>query len=223
MKKFPKLIILIILLGVLFLGVWQIVQAHGLLIEYPQIPGASKPGTGGAGEGETTSLPEIIKYIYMFSLGICGVIALLFMLIGAIRYIFSAGNPSKAGDAKDQIFSAILGIIILLASVLILRTINPDLVNIGFKLPEIKGAPPGGGTRSEYPITQCYASRNAQCTGGKNLYRSCEVQSFTTNEKEAENACMEICTNQVRQLPGGGAPQCSVYWYESLCQPTGCH
>lgn len=120
----------------LLLGFWQSCRAVDLLSDYPSIPGAETPGPG-------TTFPGLISYIYMFALATAGFVALVAILIGAIMYIFSAGNPSKAKDAKDRIFSALLGILILLASVLILRTINPDLVTIGFALP--------GGEEPEYP------------------------------------------------------------------------
>ncbi len=137
MKKL--LIIFFLSFSILFLfGFWQTVQAVDLLLHYPAIPQAGEIG-------EASTFPEIIKYIYMFALGAAGFIALLAILIGAIMYIFSAGNPSKATDAKDRIMSALLGILILLASVLLLRTINPDLVNIGFVLPEITPTEGEGG------------------------------------------------------------------------------
>ena len=101
-------------------------KAAETLINYPEINGTDL--TWG------TSLPDIIKYVYLFSVGICGAVALLSILIGAIKYVGAAGNPSKMSDAKEQIFSAILGVIILLSSYLILNTINPDLVNFNLNL-----------------------------------------------------------------------------------------
>lgn len=123
--------ILFVLIFLLFLfGVWQNCQAVDLLIDkYPEV------GEGVKGPGETTDLPEIINYIYRFALLACGIVAFVSILIGAVRYIFSAGNTTVAGDAKDQITQALLGVLILLASVLILRTINPDLVNLSLSLP----------------------------------------------------------------------------------------
>ena len=146
-----KKIIFITIFIILFLGISQNVYASKLLLEYPKM--------GDIELSEEPTLPEIIKYIYLFSLGIVGFVALISMLIGAIRYITSAGNASKAEDAKDQITQAILGIIILLAAVLILNIINPDLVNIGFKLPEITGA--GNGERTQW---YCYACCNQSIT-----------------------------------------------------------
>lgn len=131
--------IIIITISIFFLfGIWQSCQGVELILEgqYPKI-GETTPTSEG--------LPGFIRYIYLFALGAVGIIALLSILIGAIMYVFSAGNPSKASDAKDRIFSALLGILILLAAVLILRTINPDLVNIGFELPDIKPVSPDAG------------------------------------------------------------------------------
>lgn len=102
------------------------IKAAETLINYPEINGTDLTWD--------TSLPDIIKYVYLFSVGICGAVALLSILIGAIKYVGAAGNPSKMSDAKEQIFSAILGVIILLSSYLILNTINPDLVNFNLNL-----------------------------------------------------------------------------------------
>jgi len=119
-----------ILLLILFFGLLPIAKAdQKLLIDYPKIGEMDINKEG-------TTLPEIIKYIYLFSLGIVGLTAFVCIIIGAVKYITSAGNDSKMGDAKDRITSALLGILVLLASVLILTTINPDLINLEFNLPE---------------------------------------------------------------------------------------
>ena len=165
----------------LLFGFWQIVQATELLLDYPEIQGI-KPG-------ETTNLPEIIKYIYMFALGAAGFVALLAILIGAIMYVFSTGNPSKAADAKDRILSALLGILILLASVLILRTINPDLVDIGFDLPIISGG----------------IEKNTACLCG--TYESNEFKEcFTYNVCAID--CENICGEGEDYLCGFNSPRC---------------
>jgi hypothetical protein len=124
-----KKLFFILFLVVILMGAWQQCKAVDLLIDkYPDVPGAKSPS-------ETTDLPELINYIYRFALLACGITAFVSILIGAIRYIFSAGNESVASDAKDQITQALLGVLILLASVLILNTINPDLIKISLSLP----------------------------------------------------------------------------------------
>jgi len=126
-KNIFKNLVLSNFFALLFLGIAKSALAVDLILDYPKIEGIPAPGE----EGFT--LPDLIRYIYLFSIGIVGMVALLFIIIGAFKYVTSAGNPSKAQDAKDQIFSAILGVILLLASVLILRTINPDLVSLSLR------------------------------------------------------------------------------------------
>ena len=77
-----------------------------------------------------TALPSYINYLFVFGLGLITILALTWMIIGGITYILAAGNAAKVEDAKDMIFQALLGVGLLLVSYLLLRTINPDLVNL---------------------------------------------------------------------------------------------
>lgn len=115
-----------------FVAVFKIANAQPpqTLINYPEIEGTQPVAFG-------MSLPQLIRYVYLFAVGICGAIALMAILLGAIKYIGAAGNASRIADAKEQIVSAILGVIILLSSYIILYTINPDLVTIGLSLPSV--------------------------------------------------------------------------------------
>lgn len=75
-------------------------------------------------------LPDYVKYIFNFAVGIAGLIAFVMIIIGGIRYLTSVGNPSAMSDANDQIFSGIIGLIVILGSWLILTTVNPQLIII---------------------------------------------------------------------------------------------
>ena len=129
-----KKLLLTILLLCLFLTLAGFVQAEKTtIIDYPDLSGATKPGKADPGE----ELPRLIQYIFIFSLSIVGVIGLAAITIGAFGYLTAVGNPQKAADAKDKIFSALLGIILLLGSFLLLRTINPDLLKLGVDVPKV--------------------------------------------------------------------------------------
>ncbi|MBU4348109.1 hypothetical protein KJ671_01200 [Patescibacteria group bacterium] len=71
-----------------------------------------------------------IARLYQFGLMIAGLTALLFLILGAVRYTLSAGNFASKDDAKDQMLQAILGLALLMGAYLILYTINPNLVNL---------------------------------------------------------------------------------------------
>ncbi|MDP2934556.1 MAG: hypothetical protein Q8N59_02220 [bacterium] len=146
-RKFYNLLSIITLV-ILLVGVFRVAAAQNptTLINYPTIAGQTV--------AFGMPLPQLIKYIYLFAVGICGAVALAAILLGAIKYIGAAGNPSKMGDAKDQIVSALLGVVILLSSYLLLYTINPDLVNIGIVLPDIDTSALNKGTALYYCVCQ---------------------------------------------------------------------
>ncbi len=99
------------------------------------------------------ALPDYIKAIFEFSLMAVGIICFGALIYGGLRWLTSAGNPAALSDAKDQIFSALIGLIILFSAYLIFRTINPELV--------ILNPIPGGGCHSN---AECPAG--FRCTGG---------------------------------------------------------
>lgn len=96
-------------------------NSFSLELEYPAVPAAPRLKT-------VSTLPDFVIYIFNFAIMIGGLLAFLMILIGGVRYLISAGNPAAINDARDQIFSALLGLIILLASWIILNVINPQLV-----------------------------------------------------------------------------------------------
>lgn len=62
-------------------------------------------------------------------LGICGVLAVIMIVMGGVQYMTSELVSSKE-EGKKSITNAIFGLILALAAYLILNTINPDLLNI---------------------------------------------------------------------------------------------
>lgn len=64
--------------------------------------------------------PEIIEWID-FIRNIALVSATLMIVIGGFQWLTSAGDPTKIASAKDRIYSAILGLLILACLEVILR------------------------------------------------------------------------------------------------------
>ena len=93
-------------------------------LEYPGIP-VSKSET--ITVIETTTFPEYVRYIFYWGIIIGAIAALGSLILGGFRYLISSGNPKATKNAQNQISSAILGLIILLASGLIFNTINPKI------------------------------------------------------------------------------------------------
>lgn len=136
MKKYIFIIILLIIISYVSFTAMAVVRLETGL---PNIPGNQLT----VGQ----ELPEYINYIFIFGLGLITILALGQMMYGGIQYILAAGNVAKVEDAKETITQALIGLGLLLISYLLLRTINPDLVNL--KNPQLaptkfQGQPPPG-------------------------------------------------------------------------------
>ena len=89
----------------------------------------------GAAPG-TAALPRCINQIYVWSLGISVLLAMLMIVIGGYYLMTSGGNAEQATKGKEYITSALIGVVILFCAYLLLNEINPDLVN--FNLDSLK-------------------------------------------------------------------------------------
>ncbi len=72
----------------------------------------------------------IIGNIYQFSLMMGGLLAFGAIVYGGIKYTISAGNPGGQSDGKEWVKQALLGLLLLVGAVLVLRTINPNLIQL---------------------------------------------------------------------------------------------
>ena len=70
----------------------------------------------GQGAGLNGSLPDQIKIITNTLLLAIGVSAVLMLIIGGFRYVFSQGNEKSISAAKDTILYAVIGIIVAIMS-----------------------------------------------------------------------------------------------------------
>lgn len=83
--------------------------------------------------GQSTNPIEKITNIYGVSIGIAAVLAVVMIIIAGLKYATTEAIDGKS-DAKDTWHGAVYGLGLLLASFLLLRTINIDLVNVDLSL-----------------------------------------------------------------------------------------
>ena len=112
---------------VLFLLSPGISTAIDLNLDYPKI--------GGFDLNNDQGLDQVIAWLYYFVITVSGIAVFAMLVWGGFTWLTSTGDPSKITDAKDRIYSAFLGLLLILASILIMQTINPELVVL--KLPEL--------------------------------------------------------------------------------------
>lgn len=71
---------------------------------------------------------EVIIALIDLILWIAGIIAVLFLIIGGLRYITAHGNEEQAEGAKKTITHAIIGLAIIILSFVIVRVISNALI-----------------------------------------------------------------------------------------------
>lgn len=87
------------------------------------------------------SIGKAIGGLISFFFILAAIIALVFLLMGGIRWITSGGDKSNIEGARDSIIAAIVGLVIIFLSYVILNVVLHFLLNIdlmsGFNIPTI--------------------------------------------------------------------------------------
>jgi len=107
----------------------------------PNVPIGGQFTEGAKIEITNNLLSEYIKTWYNFIIGAIGILATVMIMYGGLKWLTSRGNSAVIGDAKEKIFSALIGLILVFLSYTILYLVNPNLVEIKpFDLSGIKPA-----------------------------------------------------------------------------------
>ncbi|MBP6855274.1 MAG: D-alanyl-D-alanine carboxypeptidase family protein [Candidatus Pacebacteria bacterium] len=76
-----------------------------------------------------TDLGDYLNIIIKFAIGFAGALAVIMMVLGGIQYMSTDALSGKS-EGRERITYALGGLLLALASYLILNTINPNLVNL---------------------------------------------------------------------------------------------
>lgn len=86
--------------------------------------------------GDTNSFNDYINAVYAMFISIAAMIAVVKIIIAGVKYMFTDIVPQKT-EAKKDIQAALLGLVVVLAAVLILTVINPDLTNFNLDVGQL--------------------------------------------------------------------------------------
>lgn len=123
-------------LVVLFFLFSNINYVFALDINYPRLPGTIPPQDFVGNVPSEEVLSHYINYIFNFIIWISGILAFGALVFAGIQYLISTGKPEKIISAKERMSAAFLGILLLFASFLILKTISPQFVILEIPKPE---------------------------------------------------------------------------------------
>ena len=107
------------------------------------LPGYVEPEAGGK-----VKAGPYIAGIFTLTIAIAGVLAVLKIIFGGIKYMSTDAFSGK-NEAKDTIQNAIWGLLLAISAWLILHTINPKLTEFDLSIPvqNISDSEDGGGGR----------------------------------------------------------------------------
>lgn len=84
--------------------------------------------------GVATNPVSVVKGLYGLAIGAGSIIAVVMIVLAGFKYMYDESIYGKSG-AREQIQNAFLGLIVILGSYILLRTINAELVNFNPQLP----------------------------------------------------------------------------------------
>ena len=123
MKQFAHKTISTVTLAIL----GTIIFSLGLAINVPSVYADDICSMGLNGEvneaicGSPTELSDVIQNIVKAVIGVCGVVAVVFIVIGGINYMTSNGDTSKIEKAKKTIIYALIGLAVAALSFVIVN------------------------------------------------------------------------------------------------------
>lgn len=140
-KNFKKIFLVLSIFVILFstFAVANMGFVHAADGEYE--PLSPIKGYTDVGSGVGTSLPIYLVGMFKLLIAVAGALAVVMIVIGGIQYMSTDAIYGKK-DGKEKINRALGGLLLALASWLILNTINPKLLEISAVLP------PSGVTQS---------------------------------------------------------------------------
>ncbi len=87
--------------------------------------------------GEVNNFGDLISLIWSFGSRAIIAFAILFIVLGAIYYIASAGNEEKIEEGKQMIVGSLVGVVIVLLSGVLIRILHQPSQGVASSLSEI--------------------------------------------------------------------------------------
>ncbi len=104
-------------------------------VVYGQEISIEPPSNGSKRVAIFDDLNALVQFVINLVFGIGLSLALLFVIIGGIKYIMSKGDESKATEARNTITNAIIGAVVIIAFKvildLVLKIVGADTTNFG--------------------------------------------------------------------------------------------
>jgi hypothetical protein len=171
MNKLKKYFLIFLLIELMF----AYVPAYASTVTYsgPQQQIADylcAPSTG----SNSSALFTCINQLYKFAIALACTVGVFFIVIAGYVYMSAEGNQESVDKAKSILVSTIVSLVILFAGFLLLKTLNPDLVNLQpIVLPNATGSVIPPAPTTGLPTGGTTGTPSTGVTSGSQLPTSC--------------------------------------------------
>ncbi len=175
-----------------------------------------------AGLDINTYIPNMVKLV----IGIAGALAILRIIFGGIQYMTSDAFDKKS-SAKETINNALLGLLLAMSAYIILRTVNPKLVEFDFSVAGLKvGAPISTDLGATTPLGETISS-SCVVSGGGTSPCTCincvnSPEDFDFKNGTTLNADLAVALKKVRSNTNFGW-RITEAWPPSSPHQSRCH
>ncbi len=139
-----------------------------MLVQAAFQPFQQLPGLENVGDMTTQ---QYIDVLYVIAITAAAILAVFKLIFAGVKYMTSEIVPTKS-KAKEDIQGALLGLLIILAAVTILNTINPNLTQINFLRNATKVVPIQGSGTPVSGVSGKVSSGATSCKEGETLNKT---------------------------------------------------
>ncbi|MBY0309714.1 pilin [Patescibacteria group bacterium] len=157
-----------------------------------------------------------INQLYFLSISLAALLAVIKIIIGGVKWMLSDGPSGKSG-AKDDIRSALLGLLLIVSAVLILGTINPQLrdLNVLGGAPALNPLPSAGSRSVANPTNQAVTTEQQNLSQSPDNQQAVEQalgvnrnQVQTGTDRAGSNTFSYIVADAPREVKNGFINAC---------------
>lgn len=109
-----------------FSALGSTVMLYGIAFAASTVPPLTKPGN----TPQEVEVEQLIITILNYVLGISGLVAVVFLIIGGFSYITAQGNEEQTKKATSTLLNAVIGLIIIFAAFAIVYTVQKNIIGV---------------------------------------------------------------------------------------------
>ena len=138
LTTFNLFLLLFVIICLLLVVSCLLLVATPVLAQIPFVPQIPIPGMPSVTKVGERTLADYISSFYQWSITAIAIITVVVIMISGLQWIMAGGNPPTIQKAREQMMSALIGLVLALLAIPILRMINPALVRLEtFNIPMI--------------------------------------------------------------------------------------